>query len=325
MWIAAVAAIGSSMIGAEQNSRARQKAEARLADIIGRYERIKVPTVEEQRLILEEFKSAGLLTPELQKVVLQGDSGLKEIQEDARLREAQLGALTKLQQVADEGGMTLQDRARMAQIQGEVDQSDRGNREAIMQGMQRRGAGGSGQELAALLSSSQASTNRHSNEALNVQAEAQKRALDALMQSGQLGGQIRNQDWQVNSDKARAQDAINQFNTSLQNNVNSSNTDRVNQSRASNLANKQSLMNQNTQLNNQQQQYNKELIQQRYKNELAKVDGISGVSRDLAGLDVQRGKDQAAMWGGIGQGVGQIYSSYQNGKIKRNEDEEDFY
>jgi len=48
---------------------------------------------------------------------------------------------------------------------------------------------------------------------LDVSAQAQSRALQALMQGGQLGGQIRQQDFGEQSEKAQAQDAINRFNT----------------------------------------------------------------------------------------------------------------
>lgn len=314
MWAAAAGMVGASVIGNMANSRAQRDAQNRLNEIMQRYANIKVPTVEEQKLILQDFKSAGLLTPELEQAILQPESVLNQFQEDPRLRDAQLGALTKLQEIADEGGMNLQDKARMAQIQQEVGADDKGRREAIMQSMARRGAAGSGSELAALLQGSQASTNRQAMEGLNVQAMAQQRALDSIMQGANLGGQVRGQDFDIAARRAQAQDSINQFNTNLRNQAQSNNVNRKNQSQQFNLQNQQQINNDNVKMGNFQQQYNKELEQQRFNNEMSRAQGMSGVNQAQAQMDLNRGQQQAQIWGGVGQGIGQFFTASQMNK-----------
>jgi hypothetical protein len=141
------------------------------------------------------------------------DSEMKKISIDPRLREAQLGALNSLKDVSDSGGMTLRDKANLSRMQSDVAAADRGRRGAIMQNMAARGAGGSGMELVAQMQNAQAATDREAQAGLDIAAQAQERALQAIMQQGQLGGSIRGQDFGEQSQVANAQDAINRFNT----------------------------------------------------------------------------------------------------------------
>lgn len=141
-----------------------------------------------------------------------GDSAFNDISSDPRLREAQLSALSELEGISEAGGMTAADEANMNRMISQVNQQDRGRREAIQQNMARRGMGGSGMELLAQMQNSQASTDRASQQGLDIQGMAQARALEAMMQSGQLAGGIRGQDFGEAAQKAAAQDAIAQFN-----------------------------------------------------------------------------------------------------------------
>lgn len=131
---------------------------------------------------------------------------------DPRLRQAQYDALDEMSRVGREGGMTAQDRARLAQIQQQTATADRGRRDAILQGMRSRGMGGSGSELLAQLQSAQAATDQSAMEGLNVEAMAEQRALDAMARAGQLGGQMRGQEFDEKSRIAQANDAFRQFN-----------------------------------------------------------------------------------------------------------------
>lgn len=319
-WGAAVATVGASLIGNAQASGANKEASRKLNGLLQMYNKIRVPTVEDQQLLLEEFQNAGLLTPEMESAILQGDSAFNNIQEDSRLREAQLGALTKLQDISDNNGLDFQAKNKLNQTRNEASQWAKGNREAIQQSFERRGMGGSGQELAAQLLNSQSGANRVSNEGLNIAALAEERALQSLMGASDIGGQVRKQDFDIAARKADATDNIRRFNTEVVNRAQSSNVDRVNNARAANLQNKQNIMNANTDLRNKQQEHNKGLIQQRYQNELSRLDGLSGNTRSLAEVDLKRGEQQSEMWGGIGQGVGQVWAASNQGKKRKEED-----
>lgn len=139
-------------------------------------------------------------------------SAFEDIEGDPRLRQAQLDALSELQEVGRQGGLTAQDRSRLEQIRNQTATADRGRRDAIMQNMRARGMGGSGNELLAQLQSAQAATDQASAEGLGVEAMAEQRKMDAIMGAGQLGGSIRGQDFGEASTVAGAQDALSKFN-----------------------------------------------------------------------------------------------------------------
>jgi hypothetical protein len=177
------------------------------------------------------------MDPRLANVFTQGNTEMAGITTDPRLRDAQLGALDALSGIADSGGMTLADEANLGKLQSSVAQADRGRREAILQNMQMRGQGGSGLELLAQLQSGQAATTDAAQGSLDIAGMAQDRALQAMIQSGQLGGQVRAQDFGEQADIAKAQDIINQFNTSNLTQGSQFNTGVVNDASRFNIAN----------------------------------------------------------------------------------------
>lgn len=298
----------SDLIGADAQRDANDNANQRLNNVVQSYMGIEVPSVEDMELLLEEFQVAGVLTPELEQAVKQGETNFSNIVEDSRLKDAQLNALLKLQEIGNEGGMSIQDKAQYAELEREIDNNTRGRNQAVMQSMAQRGMSGSGMELAALLGNEQSAANNLNQRSMDVNAQAQARALEALMSAGQLGGEIRQQDYNVASDKAQAQDVINQFNTQIASNTNSRNTDRKNQAQEYNLTNSQNVLNQNIDNKNFQQQYNKELQQNYFDNQLKQADGASGLQRDIANQTLQQGQDERQMWGNIGGGIMQAFT-----------------
>lgn len=154
--------------------------------------------------------------PKLEKAVAQelGPSGFERIAVDPAYKSAQLDALSRLAQIADEGGMTLADKAAMNQITGQLARRDAAARAAIKEDMQARGTLGAGAELASRLAAQQESSQIASERGLGVAAQAQQRALDAIMNRGAMAGDIRRQEYGEQSDLARARDMINQYNAS---------------------------------------------------------------------------------------------------------------
>lgn len=195
-------------------------------------ERVQAPTVTGPEEI-----NYQTVDPRLAGVERTNGSAYDNITADPRLREQQTAGLQALNDIAQGGGMTAADQAQLNKVQSEVAQADRGRREAIMQNMQARGMGGSGMELLSQLQSSQAATDRANQSGLDVSGMAQQRALDAIMQSGQLAGNIRNQDYGQQSDAARAKDAISQFNTQNANQIGLANANMANQTALQNSQN----------------------------------------------------------------------------------------
>lgn len=130
-------------------------------------------------------------------------------------RTAQSRALSRLQQLGDEGGMDAQARLAQQQALSTSDQNARGNREAIMQGYARRGMQNSGSEMEAQLSNASNSANSARDAGLSAASEARNRALSALQGSAQVGSQMRGQDIGVQESNQAAENARNAFNAKM--------------------------------------------------------------------------------------------------------------
>lgn len=257
------------------------------------YKDLQAPNPGDMALQLQELVQQGSLSPEQAQAILVERSDMNNVTTDPALKQAQMDALLGLQEISDSGGMTAMDKANLNRIATDESTQARGAREAILQNAQARGLGGSGLELMAQLQNQQDSATRQSQRDMDVRAQAQQRALEALMQGGQLAGNIQGQDFNQKAQVASANDAISKFNAQNQQNVNLSNVATNNEAQARNLAAKQSIADQNTQLRNSQQQYNKNLIQQNYENELKKRGGQSNTAAQNANAAGQNSQNQA--------------------------------
>ncbi|NJO18787.1 MAG: hypothetical protein HC838_00185 [Spirulinaceae cyanobacterium RM2_2_10] len=249
------------------------------------FKSLVLPDVEEMQLQLESMVQQGVITPEQAQTYLLEQSSMNGISTDPKLRQAQMDALTSLQDISANDGLTAADKSQLQQIQTQEDTAERGAREAILQNAQARGLGGSGIELLQQMQNQQASATRKSQRDLDVAGMAQQRALQALQQAGQLGGQIQNQDFNQQSQIAQANDAINKFNAQNQQNVSLENTKARNVAQAQNLSEKQRIADANVALQNQQQVHNKGLQQQQFDNAYKKAGGVSsGLNQQAQGF-----------------------------------------
>jgi hypothetical protein len=140
-----------------------------------------------------------------------GPSAFANITEPPEGRQAQLMALQRLQAMST--GEDPESAAEYARAQAEAAANERGVRMAALQRLAQRGAGAtSGLALAAQQDAAQASTQTANARGLQVAADARRRALEALAQQGQMGTQLRQSDYQLQRDRASAQDTINRFN-----------------------------------------------------------------------------------------------------------------
>lgn len=253
---------------------------------------LKAPGIDDMRIQLEQLVEAGVLTPEQAQAELAGRSEMDNIQTDPRFKESQFEALNALQDIGD-GGLTAADEAALQKIQTQENTQARGQREAIIQNAAQRGMGGSGLELMAQLQNQQDSATRASQRDMDIAGQSQERALQALIQGGQLGGQMQAQDFNQQAQVAGANDAIAKFNAANKQQVGMANVAANNAAQAANLQNKQSVMNQNVQTRNQQEQYNKELQQRQYDNEIKKRSGQAGIAQNNAQAAGQNSQNQA--------------------------------
>lgn len=191
---------------------------------------------------------------------------------DPRAMQAENEALQRLSEIYSSGGLTAADQARLGQVTGAVNAQARGREQAILQNAQARGMGGSGAELAALLSSNQTSAQTGAQMAGDVSRLAEQRALDALSQYGQLGSHMRDQSFGEDFARRQTADAVARFNAEGERQRQARNVAAQNQAREYST----SARNQGTMWNRAGEQASR---QQDYENRA----GIAGARSDVYG------------------------------------------
>lgn len=303
---AAVAApIVGGVVGQQMSKKDRERAAAAQQAAIGELERVGIPTIEAQQIVLQNPQLVYNYMPELEAAETLGPSELRDVESQLspETRDAQMKALAALQQ-RGEAGFTEKEMSDIRRIQDETSKAEQARQGQILQQMAARGAAGSGQELAAKLSSSQAAANTERQQADTVRGEAMQRALEAIAQAGSLGGQVRQQEYGIKSDAARAQDVISEFNLRNRAGVQQRNVGSKNEAQAKREQLRQELENQRAATANAQEQYNKQLIQQDYMNRMNKAQGIANARLGQAAGLQQQAANTAASYAGMGAAAG---------------------
>lgn len=264
------------------------------------FQEMQLPSIADQELQLQELVQQGILTPEQAQAQLVGRSEMDGITLDPKLKTAQMEALAGLQDISSSGGMTNMDRANLNRIKSEEDAAARGKREAILSNAQARGMGGSGLELMSQMKNQQESASRTAQRDLDVAGMAQQRALQALMQGGDMAGRIQGQDFSQQAQTAQANDAISKFNAQNKQQVGMANVAANNDAQARNLAAKQSVSDINSNLKNQQQMHNKGLLQQNFENDMRKRQAQAGLAAQNAANSGQNSQNTANAWNQTG-------------------------
>ena len=247
----------------------------------------------------ELYKQVVTLNPEMETAVTLGPSEMQGISTDPALRQAQMNALMKLQGIGEAGGRDAQFMSDAARLENDVNTNLQGQQGAISQNMAARGMSGGGSELVAKQIAAQQAANRQAQMGMDLKAQAERRALDAIIQGGQLGGQMQNQDFNQQAQKAQAADAINRFNTQNRQQVLSNNVASKNRAQEYNANNAQDVSNKNVGLNNQAQQYNQNLSQQQFDNEMKKRGLITGAQQGLANSYMNESQGNKQFMGGL--------------------------
>jgi hypothetical protein len=258
-----------------------------------RFKGIDTPSKDDLSFQIQQLVEQGVISPEDAKTALAGRSEMDNVTTDPRLKAAQEGALSQLQDIGSSGGMTLNDKANLNQIAVDEATKAKGQRDAIIQSAAAKGMGGSGLDLMAQLQNEQNAASNKSTRDLNVAGMAQQRALDALMQGGTLAGNIQNQQFNQGAAKATANDAISKFNAQNENAVNMANTQAHNAAQANNLANKQNIANTNANIQTQQNAQKSGVAQQMFNNKIAKAGGQQSSSNLNAQIQGQNSQNQA--------------------------------
>jgi hypothetical protein len=240
-------------------------------------EKLNIPSIEAQKIVLERPELVELLQPE----VLERTS-FEDIMTSPELSSAQMEGLRGIQELSREG-FSEEDAAKFRAFRNKAAAEEQARQESILAGMAQRGALDSGSQLAAQLSSSQSAAQREAEAADRMAAESAAARRGALGQAAQMATQMRGQQFGEQAQVASAKDAISRFNAAQRA-----------QAQARNVAEQQRLAEKRIDVGTQQQLYNKGLIGQRFQQELAKATGVSGAVGNQAQQAMQAGQMRAA-------------------------------
>ena len=225
---------------------ARAAAQANLEKAIKDIEALQIPDIEKQKLQLQLMSDAGFL--EAEQLGRE-----EEIALDPRMRQAQMEALSQLRE-RGQTGLTEEDKAVQDIMLRDVAAQEQAQQKAIMQGMAERGTLDSGAQLATQLGGQQAAYTRAQNQASQNAIAAAQARREALSQSANLASGMEAQDFSRGSQERGYRQSIDQFNL---------------QNRQGIAAQNLGIRQQDVGLRNQQQMYNKGLLQQEFENQKA--------------------------------------------------------
>ncbi len=261
--------------GSDKADKFRQQA-------LDAFNAVKTPELSALQVQLQKYVEAGTLTPEQAEAQLLSSNAFNDIVTDPSYVGAQKQALQQLQSVATEGGLTAVDKAQLNDINNAQNQQNRSQNAATMQQAQQRGVGNSDLNAVNQLINEQGNADRAANSGVQVAANAQQRALQAMQAAGQAGGALQSQAYGEAANKANAQNAIDLYNKQALNQTNLFNTQTANAAQGANLANKQAVSNANTGTENTNLEYNAQQNQQVYNDQMQKAQGIAAVNQNAA-------------------------------------------
>jgi hypothetical protein len=313
--ISAGGSILGNVIGGIASEGDRNAAEAAQKKAMQEIERLGAGPDLAKQIYLREFKSAGVLTPEIEKAVDQGVSKVAQIQEDPRFKKAQMEALAGIQQ-RGRTGFTAEERAQLSQERAAAERSAEAKRQQILSGLRARGALDSGAGIAAQLQSADELAAQQQAAAERGSASASQRALQAMMQGGELAGRVRGQEFDIERTKAGSEDEFQRFNIQNRMAQEQRRAERETGARQYNLGQQQQLMNMNIQQQNAEMMRQRQAQQEMYNNQVRLAQLRSGQYGQQAQQAQQNAQATMQGWGNIGAAVGQIGSMAAMGAMK---------
>lgn len=302
-WLPALAGVAGGIYGNSVNQGGFDQSTQDANAAIQRLMNLGTPPGTAKQIVLQQYQQKGQLTPQLEQYIKAGPSQVAGITEDPALKQRQMSALNLLSQRAT-GGLNPEDRAKFNEIRTQLAKEQEAKQQQLQQAYQARGMGGSGAELAAALQNQQSGANQASTQGDQLAATASQNALQAALQSGQLGGQIRQQDFNVNQARASAADEMNRFNVQNQTNSQARNVNAQNQAQAYNVGTGQQLANANTSAaNNELYRQNTAKLTD-YNNQTALAKTQADAQKQKAKEEWDRSQAEANRNAQIAQGIG---------------------
>lgn len=270
------ALIAAGTIAASYLNKPKDKLSPYLQAALNEISKVQVPDAESLQVKLQQLVQQGQMTPEQAQASLVEYNAYDNTAPNATARGAQMSALQGLQDQINNGGLTDTTRSQIQHTLDDVNNTERGQQESIMENAHRRGISGSGLELANQLMSQQHAADTAGRQGMDIAAMAEQAKAEALKSAANLGGQIESQDYSEQAQKAQAQNTINQFNATNQQQVTMQNIAARNAAQAANLAEKQRVADTNTNMENANRVRNAELVHQNYSDKLDKAKAVAG-------------------------------------------------
>jgi len=263
---------------------------------------VGVPTAQQLDLpTLQKYVSAGVLTPQQYQAISENPQVYQQTiqqQQSNTGMQAQQAALQQLGGIAQTGSTPIM-QAQLLNAINTANQAAQANRGAVQENAQERGVAGGGQEfLGQLLGNQQAATTANQGAVQSAANNAQL-ALQALANQGTLGGQVQQESQQSAQAQAQAAQQIAQYNSQLQSAANQYNTQNANAAQAANLANAQAISGANTGLANTQTEWNAQVPEEVYNNQLQKAQALGGAYGSAANLAEQQAQQQNQFTGNL--------------------------
>ena len=141
-----------------------------------------------------------------------GPSAVEGIQDDPAARLAQQEAMAKLSELAANGGLSLADMKALNDIQANLNRNNQARSSGLANQFAACGQLGSGAQLAMQLQGNSDAAMRANDAGESAAAQAQARALDAILKKGSMGRAMGNDQFSRDAERARAHDMIEQRN-----------------------------------------------------------------------------------------------------------------
>lgn len=330
-----------------QSEKARKANQEHLDEIKALYEKIVPPqydvSIETPPEIIEqsippaaydfskitpkEFTMVGKYSPETASFMAEKNPELlKETATTKEGKDVQMEALRKIRERAS--GKNLEMEAKIDQANRKAQIAAQSRQQSILQDAQRRGTGGSGVALAAQLQGGAEAMDRAAMEGQNAAVEADKQALQAIMQAGTMGRQVAQDDYDVQNRNINILNEYNQRATKSAQDWENQRIQAQNQAQLRNLDTAQGLANRNIETSNQadvanrdryntimgqmrkenvgerdysrqryldrsdQQKYQNQLKQMSYADQMNKATGMSGALNSQIQANTQAAADR---------------------------------
>jgi len=208
--IAGGIALGSAIMQYMNSQEGRELAADERAKLEALLAKVQDPQFDASDLNPEDYRVVQQYVPQGAPFIEEVAPQLTKAQSEGAKagREAQMNALERLSQLSTSDRDPLMD-LQASQALQKAGVANQGRVGAITESFARRGQGGGPQEMLAQMLGSQQSNEMANQSMTNLAVEAQRRKLQALADSAQLGGQIRGEDVALES---RNNDILNQFN-----------------------------------------------------------------------------------------------------------------